>query len=86
MHGRRQRACGGTLLAGLHDARKPATGELEAGGTAAEAVVVDCKYTENIGIGHTPAMIYCRSGRQKTEKRKTFSVIYNNFLNLTLNQ
>lgn len=24
-------------------------------------------------------MIYCRSGRQKTEKRKTFSVIYNNF-------
>lgn len=28
MHGRRQRA-GGTLLAGLHDARKPATGELE---------------------------------------------------------
>lgn len=27
-------------------------------------------------------MIYCRSGRQKTEKRKTFSVIYNNFLNL----
>ena len=84
MHGRRQRAGGGTLLAGLHDARKPEAGWLE--GTAAEAVVVDCKYTENIGFGHTPAMIYCRSGRQKTEKRKTFSVIYNNFLNLTLNQ
>lgn len=29
MYGRRQRAGGGTLLAGLHDARKPATGELE---------------------------------------------------------
>ena len=29
MHGRRQRAGGDTLLAELHDARKPEAGELE---------------------------------------------------------
>lgn len=32
MHGRRQRAGGGTLLAGLHDARKPEARWLEGRG------------------------------------------------------